>query len=169
MLVQQLAPCLPVIYHLTKKFCTFKWLAPLCLRILSRVSCFLLGGSNKWSLYIWLFNRSCRSGSFWLSVCWKDISDWQVSILSVIIADTWNDEDNFFWKCVWIYIDIFYMVLFSHHDNAQVDRPVVSPELGPLETHINLDYFLHMFNFLPANTPIPRCIVLIQKLPINNN
>ena len=61
------------------------------------------------------------------------------------------------------------MVLFSHHDNAQVDRQMVSPELGLLETSINLGYFLHLFYFLPANTPIPIRIVLLKVAKNNNN
>ena len=69
-------------------------------------------------------------------------------------AATQNDKGNFIWKCIYTYFDTFDKLIFSHHDNAQVDRQMVSPELALLETSINLDYFLHMFHFLPANTPI---------------
>ena len=84
-------------------------------------------------------------------------------------AATWNDEGNFIWKCVWIYFDTFNTLKFSHHDNAQVDRQMVSPELGLLETRINLDYFLHMFYFLQANTSISIQIVLLKVAKNNNN
>ena len=39
----------------------------------------------------------------------------------------------------------------SYHDNAQVDRQMVSLELALLETCINLDYFLQMLQVTGAH------------------
>ena len=94
------------------RFWTFWSLAPLCLRIFSSVSCFLLGGSSRCSLYMGLVISRRRSGSFsWAPA----FCDWHIVMIRRTVTSI-NGEGNFIWKYVYQICVCSVFVPIPHHD-----------------------------------------------------